>query len=79
MTCSRAFLRVLGRPTGFHTCEESVERRDDLLLMHLHKYDFQARRGPGTRKGREGPRLAHGKGPRLAHAGLQAYLVRRSR
>lgn len=27
---------------GFHTCAEPVERREELLLLHLHKYDFQA-------------------------------------
>eukprot|EP00908_Phaeocystis_cordata_P006346 Transcript_16963.p2 GENE.Transcript_16963~~Transcript_16963.p2 ORF type:complete len:281 (+),score=114.44 Transcript_16963:55-843(+) len=27
---------------GFHTCEEPAARREGLLLLHLHKYDFQA-------------------------------------
>ena len=27
---------------GFHTCEEKTPRDDGLLLLHLHKYDFQA-------------------------------------
>lgn len=27
---------------GFHTCEESVAQDELLVLVHLHKYDFQA-------------------------------------
>mmetsp|Transcript_16921 Transcript_16921/g.42724 ORF Transcript_16921/g.42724 Transcript_16921/m.42724 type:complete len:276 (-) Transcript_16921:148-975(-) len=27
---------------GFHTCEEETPRDESLLLLHLHKYDFQA-------------------------------------
>lgn len=27
---------------GFHTCEEEVCRDDELILLHLHKYDLQA-------------------------------------
>lgn len=27
---------------GFHTCEGEVAQDEGLLLLHLHKYDFQA-------------------------------------
>ena len=27
---------------GFHTCEQAVDRDDGLLLLHLHKYDFNS-------------------------------------
>jgi len=41
---SKALLtrRALRYALGFHTVEEDVEQDDALLLLHLHKYDFQA-------------------------------------
>jgi len=34
--------RPLHYALGFHSCEEDVEQDESLLLLHLHKYDFQA-------------------------------------